>query len=110
VVTDPRCRCHSIASLDGDQAGAYAREHLRLDAVAADGWSAMWSCADTGARWRETYFPAWDANDSQERLERLDGPASPPRTAQRRSWIRLTGIAISATVVAALIAEPILAR
>jgi len=107
---DPRCRCRTIASLEGDPAGAYAREHLRLDAVATDGWSARWSCPDTGMRWRETYFPAWGAHDPQERLERLDRPASPPGTAHRRSWTRLMGIAITATVVAALIAEPILTR
>ncbi len=109
-MTDLPCRCHTIALLDGDQAGAYAREHLRLDTVATDGWSARWSCPDTGMRWHETYFPGWGAHDSQERLERLDGPASPTGTAHGRLRTRLVGIAITTTLVAALIAEPILTR
>lgn len=107
---DDRCRCRTVAALDGEPAGVYAREHLRLDAVAPDGWSATWSCQATGARWRETYYAAWTADEPRERLDRLDipPPTAPALRPSRTRWVGL-GLGLAATLGAAFLLETALA-
>ena len=109
----PRCRCQAIERLAGDEGIAYARDHLRLEVVADDGWSATWSCPITGRHWRETYWPAWRASDPGERLDRL-GPTAAPSgpepsaSAGRRASIPRVGIAaVSLTLIVALLADSI---
>ena len=92
---------------------AYARDHLRLDRVAEDGWSAVWSCPETELRWRETYLPAWRSSDPCERLDRLDrpgtagAPATSPTGRRRAAIPRWAMAAVSATLVATIVAESI---
>lgn len=68
----PSCRCDEVSVLEDRDAREYARDHLRLDGVAPDAWSATWSCPATGWRWSERYFAAWRREEPTERLVRLD--------------------------------------
>lgn len=107
-----RCRCREIEAFEGDEGMVYARDHLRLDAVAEDGWSARWTCPETGLRWCETYQPAWRSGDPGERLERLDQPTTPrspaPPTSRRRGpitpWVMA---AVGITLAVALLNDGI---
>jgi hypothetical protein len=49
------CRCETISELHGDEAKAYADEHLQEVAVRAEGWLAVYRCPATGAEWIEDY-------------------------------------------------------
>ena len=106
------CRCDQLDVLEGPEAIAYAGEHLRLVAVAADAMSAEYHCPLTRRAWREEYRIVWLTGESPTRLVRArigpsDPAAEPGRTSRRpprgamprRAAVALAGFALVASVV-----------
>ncbi len=45
------CRCNDVTELYGQEAEAYAGEHLRADGLRSDRFEEDYRCPDTGKRW-----------------------------------------------------------
>jgi hypothetical protein len=62
------CRCNEATEFYGDEAEAYAREHLVSDEVRSDAFEEILSCPNTGRRWRLDYPERTKDDPGQARL------------------------------------------
>ena len=62
------CRCDTVGELYGNEAEAYASEHLRRDETNTAAFEERFSCPDTGKRWLLDYPDRTEREPGQARL------------------------------------------
>jgi hypothetical protein len=65
------CRCKELTEAYGNEAEAYAREHLHTDEVRTEAFEEDLSCSDTGARFTLDYPEQTQRDPGQARLRRI---------------------------------------
>jgi hypothetical protein len=66
------CRCQDIQELSGNEAKAYAVEHLERIGTQASGWEILYRCPDTGQLWLEDYPRSEEHGGGPMRLRQVE--------------------------------------
>lgn len=65
------CRCADLGELLGDEARAYANDHLSLVETRADGWELVLRCPETDLMFLRDYPRSEEHGGGPTRLRRL---------------------------------------
>lgn len=68
-----QCRCNDVTELYGQEAEAYAAEHLRADGVRSERFEERYTCPDTGKRWLLDWPDRTEQEPGQARLRVASG-------------------------------------
>lgn len=66
-----KCSCDGIQQLEGNEAEAYANEHLRQVSVDNKTWEVVFECPETGKQWLMDYPESEQHGGGPSRLRAL---------------------------------------